>query len=294
MNFISLYNEVLNKKEAIKFLQKYEILHNERICKNNHKMSLCLSEKEDRWRCNKKECRNQIQLKADTWLEGTHLKYNQIIMFIYSWAFEQTSIKYCQRELGIGSIESIVDWNNYLREVCTLKLIKNPIFIGGLHKTVEIDESLFVRRKYNVGHMVNQQWVFGAICNETKECFLLPIINRSEDTLLNIIKKYILPYSTIISDKWKGYNNITNIKDRYYKHITVNHSKNFVDPISGGCTNTIESLWGKAKIRNKKQWGTHKAMLNSYLCEFIWRQKNKNNNPFLEIMKDISKTFPLF
>ena len=34
--------------------------------------------------------------------------------------------------------------------------------IGGPGHTVEIDECLLVRRKYNVGHQVSEQWVFGA------------------------------------------------------------------------------------------------------------------------------------
>ena len=36
---------------------------------------------------------------------------------------------------------------------------------------MEIDESKFGRRKYNVGRLVEGQWVFGGICRETKEFF---------------------------------------------------------------------------------------------------------------------------
>jgi hypothetical protein len=38
--------------------------------------------------------------------------------------------------------------------------------IGGINKTVEIDESKFGRRKYHRGHPVMGQWVFGGVGHE--------------------------------------------------------------------------------------------------------------------------------
>ena len=60
-----------------------------------------------------------------------------------------------------------------MREVCAKTLINQNKKIG-----VEIHESVFVRRKYYGGRILNQQWVFGGICQETRECFLRTVENR--------------------------------------------------------------------------------------------------------------------
>ena len=67
-----------------------------------------------------------------------------------------TSIQFCENELDIKK-NAVMDWNNYLREVCACTLINNPVIIGGARTTVEIDESLFTRRKNQVGRVLPQQ-----------------------------------------------------------------------------------------------------------------------------------------
>ena len=47
----------------------------------------------------------------------------------------------------------------------------------------------------------------------------------TEATLLPIIEKFIEKGTTIISDCWKAY---CNLEKHGYKHVTVNHSKEFV------------------------------------------------------------------
>lgn len=116
--------------------------------------------------------------------------------------------------------------------------------IGGVGKVVEIDESKFGKRKYNKGHYVQGQWIFGGIERETGKAFLIPVEKRDAKTLLAIIKEWIRPGTTIISDCWKAYDCL---EDEGFKHLTVNHSVNFVDPETGAHTNTVEGMWRHAK-----------------------------------------------
>ena len=165
--------------------------------------------------------------------------------------------------------------------------------IGGPGLTVEVDESLFVRRKHNVGRCVGQQWVFEGVCRETKECFLFAVKDRTSATLADSIRKNVLPGSIIISDCWKGYEALDAMPlADLYSHYTVNHSEHFVDPDTGAHTQTVESLWCSAKRRFKARNGTHRHLLDSYLCKFVWRKKFWNANPFDKILEDIAAFWP--
>ena len=47
---------------------------------------------------------------------------------------------------------------------------------------------------------VKGQWIFGAICCETREFFVVPVDKRDSATLISIITSKVFEGSTIISD----------------------------------------------------------------------------------------------
>ena len=73
----------------------------------------------------------------------------------------------------------------------------------------------------------------------------------------------------------------------HFTHTTVNHSENFVDPVTGIDTQTIESHWNILKRRNKRQCGTHRHLVESYMCEFLWRLRFNRQSLFDRILLDI-------
>ena len=72
--------------------------------------------------------------------------------------------------------------------------------------------------------------------------------------------------------------------------ITVNHSKEFVNTESAGCTNSIESDWRHAKLQ-MPSYGTHIGDHAGYLVEFMWRCSNCDKDKFLQLITDINDTF---
>jgi len=117
--------------------------------------------------------------------------------------------------------------------------------LGGPNKIVEVDESKFGRRKYHRGHLVKDHWVFGGIERESGRTFLVPVPDRTTDTLVAIIRDWIEPGTTVISDCWFVYRNL---ESQGFTHRTVYHSIHFVDPDTGAHTNTIESTWRAVKV----------------------------------------------
>ena len=106
----------------------------------------------------------------------------------------------------------------------------------------------------------------------TNEVFMVPVENRTADTLLPLIQRFILPGTVVVSDLWRAYGGIGNLPQGYL-HLTVNHTVNFVDPATGATTNHIESTWQKAKQKHKERYGTARQLLQSYLTEFVWMRK---------------------
>ncbi|QQP53430.1 Putative LOC101846883, partial [Caligus rogercresseyi] len=104
----------------------------------------------------------------------------------------------------------------------------HPIVLGGPGLVVEIDESKFGRRKYNRGRLVEGHWVFGGVERESGKCFIVEVEDRRENTLLTILQQYVAPGTTIMFDGWASYRRIP---DLGMTHLTVIHSRNFVDPL---------------------------------------------------------------
>ena len=240
-----------------------------------------------RWRCNKRSCRTQVSFRDGSFFKKSHLPLKNLVEFLYMWAYGETTVYKCKRELGFAD-RTITDWKNFIRDVCVeMVAVRDPCVIGGVGHTVEIDESLLSQRKYHVGRMFPQIWIFGGIDTTTKEVFIVPVLSRQANLLIPVLQRHVLPGTTIISDLWRAYHRIS---DFGYIHQTVNHSRNFVDPVTGANTNAIESLWSKVKYRNKKECGTSRKLLVTYLSEYRWRRKY-GADPFTNIVKHIGSLY---
>ena len=105
--------------------------------------------------------------------------------------------------------------------------VKNPVQIGSPGHLVEIDESLFSRRKYNRRTIVPEQWIFGGYDLATKEGFLLPVPCRNAATLMPLIIQWVRRGIKIWSDMWGACNGTA---AQGFQHDVVNHQYNFVNP----------------------------------------------------------------
>lgn len=70
--------------------------------------------------------------------------------------------------------------------------------IGGKGSAVEIDETLIVRRKHDIGRVLSEICLFGGFGRGGKKCFFVPLVDkdnypipRNKDKLIAIIHKFV-------------------------------------------------------------------------------------------------------
>ncbi len=79
--------------------------------------------------------------------------------------------------------------------------------------------------------------------------------------------------------EWRAYNQLKNLG---YKHFTVNHKENFVNPKTGKHTQLVECLWNvnKKKIPNRIR-GKSCNKLQTYLAQQWWKSIHGDHGPTL-------------
>ena len=103
----------------------------------------------------------------------------------------------------------------------------------------------------------------------------MAVEERSEASLLPLIQKHIQPGTTVVSDCWKAYSNLTRAG---YTHETVNHSVEFKNKDSYH-TNTIEGHWRHLGA-SVPSYGRKKEHYVSYFAEFVYRYQHHDDNFF--------------
>lgn len=259
------------------------------------------SDKHLSWRCNGYKCGTYKSIWDGSFFSLFRKKINIIIGLIKCWAAQLTIVKTCsiiKMNFDDNVSENMVaGLFEKLRQICTLSLDKKNIVLGGFGKIVEIDESLYAKVKHWKGKDLRrgQVWVFGLVerktDNQLPKCYLQVVKDREALTLLSIIYEKCNRGTTVYSDCWSSYNKISNFKD--FKHQTVNHSLNFVDPNTGTCTNKIESLWNACKHKFKEMHGCKRSKIQSYIDEFVWRYNNNCDRKecFNLILKEIARFY---
>ncbi|QQP51686.1 Uncharacterized protein FKW44_013120 [Caligus rogercresseyi] len=232
-----------------------------------------------KWRCATHK-NNTILEKKDSFWEGSHLSYSQIIKLVCAWALK-IPLTTVPHMFDITTKTAIM-WYKSFRDVCSQILNRYPYKIGGPGMVVQIDESLMAKRKYHRGHLVPERWVFGGYCPNTKEGFLFMVENRSATVLLPLI---------VENAAYGGIPQLPVLPP--FQHEVVNHSQNFVDPGTGAHTNNVECYWKNAKRRFKSMAGVHDTTLSGHLDEFKWREKygRSPREAFDNLFKQIAELY---
>lgn len=316
MRMDELYSDVIGTEEmAIAYLRGQGIFSTSMQCPACDRWMI-YDPIRRRWRCYRARCRKEIVLRDEnlffTFMETSGklhsgLPLRQILkllwIFLYTHMTNRNSV-YASK----CAIQTVVDWNNLMREVCSHSLEAEPKMVGTIENPIQIDESFFSgRRKYNRGRLLQgnraqpetenpdaQDWgdedpvnddgtqnaIYGAddpswawvlgIYSNKNEVRFLRVRDRTMETLTEVIEKYVESGSVIVTDMWGGYNGLT---ARGFVHKKVNHSENYVDPNTGAHTQGIERAWRTAKLYLRTEMG-NRTLFQSHLDKAAWMMKH--------------------
>lgn len=291
---IDKINSLFSRPEIdiLKWMAERHLIKNKMYCDNcYHYMDLGRDKSRKlgyKWKC--KTCKRSRSVFSNSYFEDIRLNLRVYFRMIYMWASNNLQSEIVD-EMGVDK-NTVCDFAKDLREVCFVRCMEFEEMLGGIGEDgesliVEIDESLFFKRKYNRGRIRNQQWVLGMIERISGKCILIPVPDRSTNTLLEIIRRYVRPGSTIITDGWAAYNELDN--DPSYIHYRVIHDYNFVDPEDDMIhTQNIEGTWAHAKRKLRMQHGTEPEYLEGYLFEYMFRRRFRSARTFNEILYSIA------
>ena len=231
---------------------------------------------------------NHHPLLNRTWFANSRITLCTALRFIYAWAQEKNSVDFCEKTLGLSG-EATVNWNLYMREVCLWRMLRQASKLGGPNTVVEIYECHYAEEKNERKHGRNLTRLnhFAGVCRETKEVFMMPVTACDPASLLPLVHAQVEPESTVVTDKWKVYQQLQQegFCDRRYT---------FVDPHDPRVHSQGDkrTWYASQQERVKRQSTIKRTLVNSYLAEFLWRRNVEIICPFKSILNDISLFSP--
>ena len=207
-------------QETKTFLRQNRLLKSEyRCCEENCHEVKSRSSDGTEFKCN--ICGKRYSVRSNSFFFNVHMNLQNLLMLTYLFCMK-IPVQLCVNLL-IGEVShvSVKQWYNFLREVMSTHLLRNPIQLGGDGCIVELDESALGRkRKYNRGYVRGSgiKWIFGMVDIQTGKCHIELVPDRSRVTLYPIIRRHIIRRTTIHSDEAAVYFTLQN---EGYIHKTV-------------------------------------------------------------------------
>ncbi|XP_034147376.1 uncharacterized protein LOC114829778 [Esox lucius] len=314
---LSLVGGKPNKKRTlklVKWLQKKHLLQAKMRCRRcHHRMKLILNaNKIDycEWVCRRQTHRGRSTTKSPrsgSLFERSKCTLFNWMKFIYRFAQGLRLRQIDMLREGItGSSRTLSKMAKTLRRVCRHSMkayVRRKGQVVGRHREfVMIDESNFRhKRKYGRGRFAQtwarRKWVFGilGVSQRRRRPILRLVKRRSRHHLVPLIERHVYPGSQIISDEWRAYRGI--LTRLGYQHFSVNHSRWFVDPRTGGHTQNLERAWSTFKGYVWRMRGNRtESMLKEHLFLIEWTYwlgNRHRDGPLGRLLKDIRHMFHL-
>lgn len=240
---------------------------------NSERVTECKDAKPMPYRC--KDCRKHFSVRTGTVLASSKVGLHKWLMAIYMLTTARKGIPSTQvaRQLGVTqktawflcqriretwlSSKDQTDLGDHVQV--------DEVYLGGKEKNKHESK----RRSVHKGP-AGKQAVVG-IVGEKGQVVAKPIPNTGGITLKRFIAEHVKPGSTVVTDEYAGYRNLTG-----YNHKTVNHSVGEYIKDKAH-TNGIESFWA---LLRRGYYGIYHYMspkhLHRYVNEFSYRHSTSS------------------
>ena len=291
INFKEL-RELLNSdfENIYTFCVRHNILARELYCPR-HTDRLCkLSLKLKRFSCNYKilndkrkkkyvRCYFTQSLFKNTFFAGAKFSLERCLMFAHLFCRDDYSIKLGKEYFDKISSTTFTEWGLQCREVCVNFCLNNSEKIGGPGKVVVVHESKIGKHHFKVGmRMIDCERVFGGMEVESRKFFFIPLESGDTQALLDCIKDYILPETTVMSKCLKAFKRLS-LSDEKFEFLEVHHQLKFIKPNA-----EAEALIPNIEYRN--------TFLLGYLARAYFLKVNPDpDTRFHCFLKEIAKFY---
>ncbi|KAG0421007.1 hypothetical protein DMUE_6317, partial [Dictyocoela muelleri] len=208
-------------------------------------------------------------------ITSSNLDITELVHLIYL-LLNDSNYRQIKNYYGVsnGTISSI---KNKLKICYDLYCNERQIFLGGLDRIVEADETVLSRRGIikcptaTDDEKKDTIWIFGAIDLIYKSQFILKRIkNRQVETITEAIDGEIGVLSKFHTDGHPSYPGVA--ENLCLKHKVVIHSKGFISS-DGTHTNNIEGFWSHLKASMRKEHGVKRVNIDKWISEYTFRRR---------------------
>lgn len=109
--------------------------------------------------------------------------------------------------------------------------------------------------------------------------FFKVVERRDKESLLDILRTFVLPGTTVYSTFWRSYDCL---EDEAFHQLAADNLLHFINLETGVHTNKIEGTWSAVKKTSLPR-RTASDQFDSYLAEYVWRKANAG--------KDLAEAF---
>ncbi|CAL4099480.1 unnamed protein product [Meganyctiphanes norvegica] len=293
-DIVPLFAETSPMLDVIKWFQQRQLLKSEMKCdhcENVMSWRTVVEMKRFRegfyWKCKNRSCpkfdvkkngKPMKSIKAGSVFEGSQLSLKKWLHIMYLWS-KNVGVKTASEQVNITP-KTMSQHYSFFREICEVYFKANPIKLGGPGITIEVDVSITKwskKSKCNRGPEPRDPILALGIVDTTCTPAIgyMEIVETNDAaSLLPMILKVVQPGSIIRSKEWRAYRKIQCLSNT---DGTVNQSLNFVDVDTSEHKQAIESYWEKHKSYMIAMRGCKKHAVNSYLQEFMWRERFSDN-----------------